>query len=137
MKKVCLLLAIICTSVLWSQDKEVKIVFDVTSADEATHQSAIRHIKLMSEAYPNSEFEMVMYSKAMNMVLADKSVVASDIEALAENDNVSFKICAGTMKRYGTEAGQLVKGVEVVPDGIMEIIMKQSEGWGYIKEAHQ
>jgi len=137
MKKVFLLLAIICTSVLWSQDKEVKIVFDVTSADEATHQSAIRHIKFMSEAYPNSEFEMVMYSKAMNMVLADKSVVASDIEALAENDNVSFKICAGTMKRYGTEVGQLVKGVEVVPDGIMEIIMKQSEGWGYIKEAHQ
>jgi len=137
MKKACILLAIICTSVLWSQEKEVKIVFDVTSADEATHQSAIRHIKLMSEAYPDSEFEMVMYSKAMNMVLADKSTVAADIEELAENANVSFKICAGTMKRYGTEKEQLVKGVEVVPDGIIEIVTKQSEGWGYIKEAHQ
>jgi intracellular sulfur oxidation DsrE/DsrF family protein len=137
MKKACILLAIICTSVLWSQEKEVKIVFDVTSADEATHQSAIRHIKLMSKAYPDSEFEMVMYSKAMNMVLADKSTVAADIEELAENANVSFKICAGTMKRYGTEKEQLVKGVEVVPDGIIEIVTKQSEGWGYIKEAHQ
>jgi intracellular sulfur oxidation DsrE/DsrF family protein len=137
MKKACILLAIICTSVLWSQEKEVKIVFDVTSADEATHQSAIRHIKLMSKAYPDSEFEMVMYSKAMNMVLADKSTVAADIEELAEKANVSFKICAGTMKRYDTKKEQLVKGVEVVPDGIIEIVTKQSEGWGYIKEAHQ
>lgn len=135
MKKICILLAIICTNVLWSQEPAVKIVFDVTTADEATHKSAIRHVKMMAEAYPNSEFELVMYSKAMNMALADKSVVADDMEQLAKNENVSFKICAGTMNRYEVKEEQLVKGVDVVPDGILEIVNKQAEGWGYIKEA--
>jgi hypothetical protein len=135
MKKICILLAIICTNVLWSQEPAVKIVFDVTTADEATHKSAIRHVKMMAEAYPNSEFELVMYSKAMNMALADKSVVADDMEQLAKNENVSFKICAGTMNRYEVKNEQLIKGVEVVPDGILEIVNKQAEGWGYIKEA--
>ena len=137
MKKICILLAIICTTVLWSQETAVKIVFDVTSADEATHKSAMRHVKMMAEAYPNSEFELVMYSKAMNMALADKSVVADDMQKLAKNENVSFKICAGTMNRNKVTEGQLVKGVDVVPDGIVEIVNKQSQGWGYIKEAHQ
>jgi intracellular sulfur oxidation DsrE/DsrF family protein len=136
-KKISIVLAIICTSVLWSQEPAVKIVFDVTSADEATHKSAIRHVKMMAEAYPKSEFELVMYSKAMNMALADKSVVAEDMSKLAKNENVSFKICAATMNRNKVEEAQLVKGVDVVPDGIMEIITKQAEGWGYIKEAHQ
>jgi intracellular sulfur oxidation DsrE/DsrF family protein len=137
MKKICILLAIICTTVLWSQETAVKIVFDVTSADEATHKSAIRHVKMMAEAYPKSEFELVMYSKAMNMALADKSVVADDMQKLAKNENVSFKICAGTMNRNKVTEGQLVNGVDVVPDGIVEIVNKQSQGWGYIKEAHQ
>ena len=137
MKKICILLAIICTTVSWSQETAVKIVFDVTSADEATHKSAMRHVKMMAEAYPKSEFELVMYSKAMNMALADKSVVAEDMEKLAKNGNVSFKICQGTMNRYKVKEKQLVKGVEVVPDGIVEIVNKQAEGWGYIKEAHQ
>jgi intracellular sulfur oxidation DsrE/DsrF family protein len=41
------------------------------------------------------------------------------------------------MNRYKVEKDQLVEGVEVVPDGILEIIQRQAEGWGYIKEAHQ
>ena len=131
----CLL--ILFSGVIVAQDKPVKIVFDVTSADEGTHQSTIRHVKFMSEAYPDSEFEVVMYSKAMNMVLADKSSVAADIMKLAAEENVSFKICQGTMNRYKVEKDQLVQGVEVVPDGILEIIQRQAEGWGYIKEAHQ
>ena len=78
-----------------------------------------------------------MYSKAMNMALADKSVVAADMEELAKKENVSFKICAGTMNRNKVKEAQLVKGVDVVPDGIVEIVNKQAQGWGYIKEAHQ
>lgn len=128
---------ILLGGVIVAQEKPVKIVFDVTSADEGTHQSTIRHVKFMSEAYPDSEFEVVMYSKAMNMVLADKSSVTQDIEQLAAEGNVSFKICQGTMNRYKVSEDQLIKGVDVVPDGILEIIQKQAEGWGYIKEAHQ
>jgi intracellular sulfur oxidation DsrE/DsrF family protein len=37
------------------------------------------------------------------------------------------------MQRYNIDKSQLIPGVEVVPDGIYEIITKQREGWGYIK----
>lgn len=121
-----------CMTTLAQQD--VKIVFDVTSNDEGVHKSTIRHIKAMSKSYPDGQFEIVMYSGAMNMVLKNKSAVAKDLEELAKKDNVDFVICEGTMKRHKTEKGQLIEGVRSVPDGILEIVQKQQDGWGYIKE---
>ena len=115
--------------------QEVKIVFDVTSGDTQVHESAMRHVKGMSESYPDSEFEVVVYSGALNMMLADKSTVKEDIEEVMKNGNVSFRVCAMTLKRYELDKSALIEGVGTVPDGILEIINKQSQGWGYIKEA--
>jgi len=137
MKKfVTLLLAFLFAFNLLAQEKPVKIVFDVTSSNAKVHQSTIRHVKFMSDAYPDSKFEVVMYSGSMDMVLKDKSTVAEDIEALAKDKNITFVMCEGTMKRYEVNNSQLIPGVKTVPDGILEIITKQGEGWGYIKESN-
>lgn len=128
------LFAFLVMACSYAQETPVKVVFDVTSGDEAVHEATIRHVKYMAKAYPQSEFEVVLYSKSLDMVLKDKSAVAEDVIALAGKENVSFKICAGTMKRFEATEKDLLEGVEIVPDGIMEIIMKQQEGWGYIKE---
>ena len=119
----------------FAQENPVKIVFDVTSSNTDVHKSTVRHVKAMSNAYPDSQFEVVMYSGAMEMVLKDKSVVAADLEMLAKKDNIDFVICQGTMKRHKADASQLIPGVKSFPDGILEIINKQQEGWGYIKES--
>lgn len=121
---------------LSAQEKPVKIVFDVTSSNAKVHQSTVRHVKLMANAYPDSKFEVVMYSGSIDMVLKDKSSVAEDIEALTKNDNITFLVCEGTMKRHKVDKSQLVTGIGTVPDGILEIIVKQAEGWGYIKESN-
>ena len=129
-----LILALAVTTTSLAQTKPVKIVFDVTSSNTKVHQSTIRHVKMMSESYPGSKFEVVMYSGAMEMVLKDKSVVAEDLEMLAKKDNIDFVICEGTMKRKNINGSQIISGVRSVPDGILEIVEKQQKGWGYIKE---
>jgi intracellular sulfur oxidation DsrE/DsrF family protein len=130
-----LILALVFSVITFAQEKPVKIVFDVTSDNIKVHGSTMRHVKAMSEAYPDSKFEVVMYSGAMDMVLKDKTSVAADMEEMAKNENVSFVICEGTMKRYQVDVSQLIPGVTTVPEGILQIIKLQAEGWGYIKEA--
>ena len=130
-----LILALVFTMTTFAQEHPVKIVFDVTSDNAKVHGSAMRHVKAMAEAYPNSKFEVVVYSGAIDMVLKDKSSVAADMEALAKNENVSFVVCQATMARDHITDSQLIPGVTSVPDGILEIIQRQAEGWGYIKEA--
>lgn len=137
MKKALIFIsAFIFTINAYAQTQPIKVVFDVTSKDEGTHQSTMRHVKMMSEAYPDSEFEIVVYGGALPMVLKEGSSVAEDISMLGNNKNVSVKVCEGTMKRYQVTPSQLLPGVSTVPDGILEIVTRQGEGWGYIKEAH-
>lgn len=128
-----ILLCLFSTMVL-AQEKPVKIVFDVTSSNTGVHESAMRHVKMMAKAYPDSKFEMVMYSGAYGMVVKDKSTVSEDMAALATNENVDFVVCQASLNRHKIDASQLVTGVRAVPDGILEIIQKQGQGWGYIKE---
>ena len=119
-----------------AQTKSVKIVFDVTSGDTLVHQAALRHVSVMAAAYPQSTFEVVVYGGAMSMFVKGKSTVSKAIQKLESNPNVSFKVCEQTMARYKVDKAQLVANVGTVPDGILEIVNKQAEGWGYIKEAH-
>jgi hypothetical protein len=119
---------------VFAQEKPIKIVFDVTSNDAKVHESAMRHMKLMAKSYPDSKFEMVMYSGAYGMVVKGESTVSEDMEALAKNKNVDFVVCQASLNRHKVEASQLVSGVRAVPDGILEIVQKQEKGWGYIKE---
>ena len=119
-----------------AQTKPVKIVFDVTSADTLTHQAVLRHVSSMAVAYPQSTFEVVVYGSAMPMFVKGKSTVSKAIQKMESSPNVSFKVCEQTMARYKVDKSQLVGNVGTVPDGILEIVNKQAEGWGYIKEAH-
>ncbi len=137
MKK-CLLIILlgVWPLLLQAQTKPVKILFDVTSKDSLTHQAVLRHVEMMSSQYTNSNFEVVVYGGAIGMYLKDKSTVSKNIAAVSNNKNVTFAVCAETMRRQNIDKSQLLPGVVVVPDAIMEIVTKQGEGWGYIKEAH-
>ncbi|WP_439482262.1 DsrE family protein [Cyclobacterium plantarum] len=137
MKKIILLCPfLILTIGLWAQSNPVKIVFDITSKDEATHQATLRHVTMMSANYPDAEFEVVVYAGAYNMVLSENSIVSKEILQFEGNEKVSFVVCEATLKRHQIKPSQLLAGVKTVPDGILEIVTKQGEGWGYIKESH-
>ena len=120
----------------FSQEKTFNVVFDVTSSNVKTHQIAVRHVELMSSSYPNSKFEVVLYGGSIEMALDKKSSVRQSILALSQKDNVDFVICEASMRKHKVIKSDLVKGFKTVPDGILEIVEKQIQGWGYIKEAH-
>jgi intracellular sulfur oxidation DsrE/DsrF family protein len=118
-----------------AQKAPYKVVFDVTSKDTVVHQMVMRWVKEIVEEHPDASVEVVFYSKSLDMITKDKSVVASDVIKYAANKNVSFRVCAVAMKNNNVAKEQLLPGVETVPDGIYEIISRQHEGWGYIKVA--
>jgi uncharacterized protein len=46
---------------------------------------------------------------------------------------LTFKVCAIALKNNNVDKSQLLPGVQIVPDGIYELISKQQDHWGYIK----
>ena len=113
-----------------------RVVFDLTSRDSLDQKAVLRWLKEVSTSSPDAELEVVMYGKGFELVMPDRSPYAADVQAAMKNPKVAFRVCAIALRNNNVDKSQLLPGVQTVPDGIHEIVMKQQENWGYIKVVH-
>ena len=135
----CLAVLIVGATAAWMQSpqpKPYKVVFDLTSPDPLDQRAVIRWIKEVSGVNPKTEMEVVMYGRGLDLVVSGKSTMASEVAEAMKTANAKFAVCAIAMKNQQIEKSQLLPNMQVVPDGIGEIVAKQREGWGYIKVGH-
>ena len=118
----------------FAQGKTHRVVFAVTSGDEADWQMTLGNIRnLISGLKPDeTEVEVVAYSKGLNLVKLGSSL-ATEIAALQETSHVRFVACQNSMRMQHVELKDLLPKVEPVPSGIIEVVTKQEQGWAYIK----
>jgi uncharacterized protein len=119
-----------------AQTVPYNVVFDLTSKDTNDHKMVVRWLDGISKERPDAKMEVVLYGQSLDMVRKTKSTVAPMLMQLQQNKNISVKVCAASLKRHNIDRSELLTGVDIVPDGIYEIISRQKEGWGYIKAAH-
>jgi len=137
MKKIFLLIAaMILNHCVYAQKKDYKVVFDISTADSISQKAVVREVDIIKAGNPDAMLEVVIYGQGLSLIQKEKSAHTEAIKKLLAMKDVSFKACAISMQRNNVDKSQLLPGVEVVPDGIYEIITKQHEGWGYIKVAH-
>jgi len=132
-KHILLLTPVLLCSLLAFAQKDYRVVFDLTSKDSNDQRAVIRWLNEVSKAEPTAQMEVVMYGQGLNLVTKGRSFYPDDVAKLAQNKNISFRVCQVAMKNLGVDQSQLIDGVGTVPDGIYEVISKQREGWGYIK----
>ncbi len=130
------LLPLICGIANAQQDHPYKVVFDLTSKDTLDQKAMLRWIKEVSDVSPNVQMEVVMYAKGFELVMPERSSFTAEVKEAMKNPNVSFKVCQLALKNNKVDKNQLLPGVETVPDGIHEIVLKQQDQWGYIKVMH-
>jgi uncharacterized protein len=131
----------ICTMMFISlfvhaQTNNYKVVFDMSSRDSINQQAIVREIGLITGASPEAKLEVVIYGQGLELAIKNRSSQQPAVEKIIASNKASFKVCAMTMKRNNIDSTELVPGVQIVPDGIYEIISKQQAGWGYIKVGH-
>ncbi len=136
MKRFFLFAVLILSAFFDYAQKDYKVVFDLTSGDSLSQQTAIRWVSEIIKAEPTAQVEVVMFGKGLPLAIKERSAVADRVTSLAANKNVAFKVCAVAMASQKLDKSQLLPGVQTVPDGIYEVISKEREGWGYIKVAH-
>jgi intracellular sulfur oxidation DsrE/DsrF family protein len=77
-----------------------------------------------------------MYGRGLDLVISGKTTMASEVTKAMSDAKAKFNVCAIAMKNQQVEQSQLLPNVQIVPDGIGEIVGKQNAGWGYIKVGH-
>jgi intracellular sulfur oxidation DsrE/DsrF family protein len=128
--------ALLSAGSVHAQALPYRVVFDLTSRDTLEQRAVLRWIKEVGTASPNAQMEVVMYAKGIELVMPERSTYTADVKEAMKSPNVTFKVCAIALKNNGVDKSQLLPGVQVVPDGIYELVSKQQEHWGYIKVVH-
>ena len=130
------LFALLSAGSVQAQQQPYRVVFDLTSRDSLEQKAVLRWLKEVSTSSPDAQMEVVMYAKGFDLVMPERSAYIADVKEAMKNPNVAFKVCAIALKNNNVDKSQLLPGVQVVPDGIHELVMKQQDHWGYIKVLH-
>ncbi|HSQ33259.1 MAG TPA: DsrE family protein [Gemmatimonadaceae bacterium] len=113
-----------------------RVAFDLTSRDTLDQKAVLRWLKEVGSSTPSADMEVVMYGKGFELVMPERSAFIAEVKEAMKNPHVAFKVCAIALKNNNIEKSQLLAGVQTVPDGIHELVLKQQDNWGYIKVVH-
>lgn len=119
-----------------SQPRPYKVVFDLSSSDPIDQQAVLRMVTEIKAVNPGIEAEVVMYGRGLDLVIAGKTTRADEVAKAISDLHADFRVCAIAMRNQKVDKSQLLPNIQIVPDGVGEIVAKQRDGWGYIKVGH-
>ena len=148
MKKL-LVLFIMILSFIWAETELTepkpsmvnprKFIFPITSADENEISHVLSSVSNVVKFYGVDKCEVVIvaYSKGIKSLLKEPKFFDKDIQKRLKSvmmyDSVEFIACNNTMKTYDIGKKELLKEVEIVTAGIVEIIERQLAGYIYVR----
>ena len=111
----------------------LKAVVHINFADSERQEHGLKNIEnILREEGSTTEIEVVCHGPGISLLVKAKSAHADQVASLIKQ-GVRFAACENTMKQKQIAFEQLLSGVTTVPSGAVEIIRKQSEGYGYFK----
>ena len=110
-----------------------KAIIQLTSGEYGVIRSMASQIDNLIEAL-NSEvdIELVCHGQSLPFVLNEGNEWSDIIDILLLN-HVEIVACENMLKANSKSGNELFPGIRTVPAAIAEIVVKQHEGWSYIK----
>jgi len=120
----------------FAQKKKTKlehpVVFHLSTGDTAAYTALTVQLNNVLNYWPKASIEVVVHNNGIAFMQKSVSKHAAAIQALADR-GVVFAVCENTMKRKKLEKSHIFEAAQFVPVGLAEIILKQEQGWSYIK----
>lgn len=110
-----------------------KVVVQLSTADTLEHKGFLNNLKNLKEGWGDSvQVEVVVHGPGIDIVTEGKSTREKEIQKMMEQ-GVRFVVCRNTMKQRNISEEQIIPNVGFVQMGVGEIILKQEQGWSYLK----
>jgi len=129
---ILLFFSVIIAKAQVTSEAEHKIIFQLTDGNPEIHTKFIRQIYNVIEAAPNSKIEVVTQGMGVDILTKENNSFVKDLENLT-NRGVNFVICENTLKQRNLKKEQFLTLAGFVPSAILELVIKQEQGWIYIK----
>lgn len=115
-----------------TKEKEHKIVFHLASNDTLVHKALVKQISNVLDYWKTAKIEVVVHNNGIGFMKIEEAKTTKEIQLLTEK-GVIFAVCENTLKQRKIEKSQILSSATFVPVGIAEIVLKEEDGWSYIK----
>ncbi len=112
--------------------KKLKVVFHLTSSDTLVHKAVVKQLNNFLVAAPNAKIEVVCHNNGIEFLTSAKTKHSVMITEL-KSKGITFAACENTMRERKIKKEEIVSEAFFVPSGVVEVALKQSEKWSYIK----
>ena len=110
-----------------------KVVFQVSDNDPAKWNLALNNIRNIQQdlGRENVEVELVAYGPGLNMLKLDSTVAVRVAETLG--NGAGILACENTMRGAKLTNTDLLPNIGFVKAGVTALMLRQREGWAYIR----
>lgn len=110
-----------------------RVVMQLSSGDSVVHKGLINNLRNLKAGWGDSvQVEVVVHGPGIDFVHKDRSTQQKEIQEMIDK-GIEIVVCKNTMTQKKVPADKLLPRIGIVPMGVGEIIMKQEQGWSYIK----
>ncbi len=109
------------------------VVIQLTSNDTLVWKGLMNNLKNLKAGWgDNVQIEVVAHGAGIEMLMTSKTTQQPKITAF-KNSGIVFVGCENTMRERKIAKEEIIAEAGFVPMGVGEIIMKQEQGWSYLK----
>lgn len=113
--------------------KKHLIVMQLTSADTVVHKGLIKQLNNLKNGWGDTvNIEVVCHGPGIALLMNNKTKLGTQISQLQQR-GIDFVACENTMLEKKINKEEILPNMTFVRMGIGEIILKQEQGWHYIK----
>lgn len=110
-----------------------RVVFQLVAGDQASQQALLSNLENLLHAWPQAEIEVVIHGPGISLVIAAENPFTERLTKLVETYMLRLVVCQHTLRGQQRSARDLLPFVDIVPVAIVELILKQEQGWAYIR----
>lgn len=109
------------------------VVIHLDEASEEKHAAVLRNIShLREEMDPSLRIELVVHGPGITTVsLRGNPLSQALVDLMARG--VVVAACENTLRQKDIDRVNLLEGVVTVPAGIAELVVRQQQGWAYVR----
>ncbi len=110
-----------------------RVVIQLSSNDTSAWKGLMKNIENLKNAWGDSvSIEVVAHSNGIELLVNDKTTQQAKI-AYFKTKGVQFAACENTIRERKIPRETIIPEAGFVKSGVAEVILKQEQGWSYIK----
>ncbi len=112
-------------------EKAYKVVIQLAGNDAKLQKATIGQVNNILKAIENIRIEVVTHSHGIELLFTN-SGLKEHLEKLHEK-GVVFLVCQNALDAQHVQKNSLLPFAEVIPSAVAHLIIRQEEGWSYLR----